>query len=100
MLSKEHFRFDLVRSATADLLTARPELNRNFVNLLHGRYSWPVPNARIGTSIESDNYVHRADRLRRPAQAGRGDRRHAAGAIGAPGGRGRACANVSMILAN
>jgi protein gp37 len=64
LLSQEHFRFDLVYGAINDLVTARPELGRNFVTLPHGPFKWPVPNAWIGTSIESDKYVRRADALR------------------------------------
>jgi len=64
MLSQEHFRFDLVYGAIDELVTARPELRRNFATLPHGPIAWPVPNAWIGTSIESDKYARRADALR------------------------------------
>lgn len=63
-LSQERFRTGLVRSAIREHLAARPDLGRNFADLPRGPFTWPVPNAWIGTSIESDKYVGRADALR------------------------------------
>ena len=64
MLSQEQFRSGLVRDAISEFLTARPDLSRNFADLPCSPFTWPVPNVWIGTSIESDKYVRRADALR------------------------------------
>jgi protein gp37 len=64
MLSQERFRAGLVRDVIREYLAARPDLGRNFADLPCGPFTWPVPNAWIGTSIESDKYVSRADALR------------------------------------
>jgi len=64
MLSQEHFRSSLVRDAINELVCARPDLSANCAAMPHGPFMWPVPNAWIGTSIESDKYTRRADALR------------------------------------
>jgi protein gp37 len=65
LLSKEDFRLDLVHQAIDDLVTAHPGLSRNFDGSpSRGPLTWPLPNGWVGTSIESDKYVRRADALR------------------------------------
>ena len=53
---------NLVSEAIDDLVRDRPDLSRNF--LTRDRLSWPVSNVWVGTSIESDHFVSRADALR------------------------------------
>jgi protein gp37 len=64
MLGQERFQYGLVRDAISEFLAARPALGRDFADRPRGPFTWPVPNAWIGTSIESDKYVCRADALR------------------------------------
>jgi protein gp37 len=64
LLGREDFRSGVLHSAIDDLVTARPDLSRNFLAGPHDPFAWPVPNAWIGTSIETDRYVRRADALR------------------------------------
>jgi protein gp37 len=64
LLSRDEFRFDMVGRAIDDLVTSWPGLSRNFVSSSRSPFAWPVPNVWVGTSIETDKYVRRADSLR------------------------------------
>jgi protein gp37 len=64
LLSDEEFRVDLVNTAIEDLVKDRPDLRDSFPAGSGGPFTWPVPNVWVGTSIESDHYVRRADALR------------------------------------
>jgi protein gp37 len=49
---------------TFQILTKRPKRLRNETLRMWQRYTEPLPNVWLGTSIESDDYVWRADYLR------------------------------------
>lgn len=55
-----HFRSEMEWAATPHSPTYVPGLKPG----LYHRMEWPLPNAWIGTSIESDEYTRRAERLR------------------------------------
>ena len=65
MLCSTEFRSGMVRPAIEELLVRRPELAGRFDSRRQGPFAWPLPNAWIGTSIESDDYSRRADEVRR-----------------------------------
>lgn len=56
----EHLRSDMEWAATSHSPTYVPGLEHG----IYHRTGWPLPNVWIGTSIESDKYVRRADHLR------------------------------------
>ncbi|MFF9287575.1 DUF5131 family protein [Streptomyces griseosporeus] len=56
----EHFRASMEWAATSHSPTYVPGLEHG----IYHRSSWPLPNVWIGTSIESADYVRRADALR------------------------------------
>ena len=69
MIGQDEFRFGMVHQAIDDLIAARPDIGCHLDGLSRARSTWPVSNAWVGTSIESDRYVGRADALRElPAQ--------------------------------
>jgi protein gp37 len=49
---------------TFQVLTKRPERMRDYLCDPGLRFPWPLPHVWVGTSIESDAYVGRADALR------------------------------------
>ncbi|MGW2861881.1 DUF5131 family protein [Streptomyces sp. NPDC001205] len=56
----EHFRSAMEWAATSHSPTYVPGLKHG----IYHRTAWPLPNVWLGTSIESDRYVGRADALR------------------------------------
>lgn len=52
-------RQDLIRSAAFDIIKAA---GRNYQQC---RFTWPLPNVWIGTSVEDERVVHRIDALRK-----------------------------------
>ncbi|MEU1133545.1 phage Gp37/Gp68 family protein [Streptomyces sp. NPDC005900] len=56
----EHFRSSMEWASTSHSETYVPGLEHG----IYHRSSWPLPNVWIGTSIESADYVRRADALR------------------------------------
>jgi protein gp37 len=64
ILARDEFRFNMAYTATDEIVATRPDLNRNFQTMSRGPFTWPAPNIWVGTSIESDRYVRRADALR------------------------------------
>lgn len=58
--------FDVMEEAkqhTFQILTKRPEIMRRRVLAIYGPSSWPGEHIWLGTSIESDDYVRRAEYL-------------------------------------
>jgi protein gp37 len=61
----EHFRSEMEWAATPHSPTYVPGLEHG----IYHRSGWPLPNVWLGTSIESSDYVRRADALRQTPAA-------------------------------